>query len=66
LSLSVGCLGLCSWLVIGGHPLPDAAAGPAQSAGVLAPLLTDGLAVDDAIVALRGYSQVSPPVGCLV
>ena len=39
---------------------------PAEEAAVLAPLLTDPLAADDAIVALRGYSLTSPPADGMV
>ncbi len=39
---------------------------PPEAGPVLAPLLEDPLAVDDAIAALRRYSLISPPAGGVV
>ena len=39
---------------------------PPEAGPVLAPLLADPLAVDDAITALRRYSLISPPAGGVV
>ena len=39
---------------------------PAEAGPVLAPLLEDSLAVDDAITALRRYSLISPPAAGVV